>query len=144
LLNATSGSIQWNAALEMTRPKDASAAARSSNEVTWKQTSAPVRRRRAPGGGDHRRADVDRGQPEPRTCQPLGELAGPAADFQDRSPGAEPRGRGDELHNLHRIPGAGRLIPFGDAVEQGPLAVPLVPFPLGLSSGGHGPTLRQL
>jgi hypothetical protein len=70
-----------------------------------------------PGSGDHGPADVDGGHAEPRACQSLGELAGPAADLQDRSPAAEPSGRGHELQDVRRVPGTERLIPFGDAVE---------------------------
>jgi len=40
----------------------------------------------------------------PGACQPLGKLTGPAADFQDRRPRAEPSGRGVELHDVRRVP----------------------------------------
>jgi len=96
------------------------------------------------GGGDHGRADVDGGYPEPVARQPLGELAGPAADLQDCGAGGEGGGRGHEFRDARRIAGARLLVPFGNAIEQRPLVTSFVPVPLGFSADGHRPdAIRQ-
>jgi len=75
--------------------------------------------------------------------QALGELAGTAADFQDRGAGAESGGGGDELHDAGRVAGAGVLVPFGDVVEQGALVMAFVPVSRGFRPDGHCPTLTR-
>ena len=98
-----------------------------------------VDQRRRKGGSDHGGADVDGSQAEFAGRQALGELAGAAADFQDRGAGGEGGGCGDELRDVRRVAGARFLVAFGDAVEQHPLAMAFVPVPLGFSSDGHRP-----
>jgi hypothetical protein len=100
------------------------------------ETDARVRQP-PPGRRDHGRARVDGGQPEAGVGQPLGELTGPAAYFQDRGAGADPRGGADEISDVGRIPGTGLLVAVGNAVEQGPLMVPLGLVPLRFSSARH-------
>src|SRR5580693_5517011 len=96
------------------------------------------------GGRDHRGADVNRGELEPVSRQRLGELAGTAADLEDRGPRPEPGGRDYEFDDLVRISGPGRLIPLRDVIEKHPLGVPLAPLTLGFRSRHHEREARTI
>src|SRR5207249_7015976 len=57
----------------------------------------------APGGGDHRRTDVDRGEVEAVGNQLLGQLTGATAHLQHRTAPSQRRGGDHELDDLVRI-----------------------------------------